>query len=84
MTEIHTEFGTRALLLQNGGSITLIKTELEMVVMSVCTANSNQRVELLLTCPEAMHLIETLAVAARPGTGKPFVEGSVDHKLLPR
>lgn len=83
MTEIHTEFGTRALLLQNGGSITLIKTELEMVVLSV-SANANERVELLLTCPEAMCLIEYLSVAARPGTGKPFVEGSMDHKLLPR
>lgn len=69
MAEVHTEFGTRILLLQNGQSVSLVKTEFETVVMRVGGA-----MPVLMTCQEVLCLIEYLAVAARAGTGKPYVE----------
>ena len=71
--ETYTEFGTRCLLLQNGGAVTLTKTESEMVVMSM-----GDSPPVLMTCQEVLCLIEYLAVAARVGTKKPYIELPAD------
>ena len=71
--EVYTTMGTRILLLPDGGSVLVTKDETELVKLSV-QAPDKRRVDLALTAVDCLGLIEFLAVAARPGSGKELVE----------
>lgn len=75
--EVYTTMGTRILLLTDGGSVLVTKDESELVKLSV-QAPDKRRVDLALTPTDCLGLIEFLAVAARPGSGKPLVEMPAD------
>ena len=72
MTEAHSEMGTRVLLLLTGGALTLTKGEDD--VITLVAQYGHARVTLLLAPVEALSLIGSLAVAAKPGSGKAFIE----------
>jgi hypothetical protein len=72
--EVNTEFGTRVLLIPGTGcSVTVVKNEDESTSMLVQDAEK-RRVEVQLGQIDLLTLIEFFALAAKPGTGKPYVE----------
>lgn len=75
MSEVHvtTELGTRILLATEGSSVHVTKDESEVVKITVRAADGSF-VTLALSHSECMSLIEFLAIAARPGSGRPIVE----------
>lgn len=74
MEEVNTEFGTRILLIEGtNASVKVEKNEHDIVLLTVQDANMH-RTAILLKQEHLLTLIEFFALAAKPGTGKPYVE----------
>jgi len=74
MEEVNTEFGTRILLIAGtGSSVKVTKDERDVTTLMVQDAQM-RRVEIELGQMDLLTLIEFFALAAKPGTGKPYVE----------
>lgn len=73
MEEVNTEFGTRILLIEGGASVKVTKDEHDVTTLMVQDAEM-RRVEINIKQLHLLTLIEFFALAAKPGTGKPYVE----------
>lgn len=71
--EVYTMMGTRVLMCADGSSVLVTKDESEMIKL-VVQSPDKRRVELALSATDCLALIEFLAVAARPGSGRPLID----------